>query len=157
MQYLIDGHNLIGALPDISLDDPNDEAQLVQKLAGFVARTKNRCVVVFDHGLPGGTSRLSTHDVQVIFASTASTADRLMIDRILKERSPLAWTVVSSDNAVLATARRRRMQTQTAAEFASLLHRPASRPAPGRDTAPDVRLSPEEIDEWLRLFGDEDT
>jgi S-adenosylhomocysteine hydrolase len=34
MPYMIDGHNLIGKLPDISLDDPNDEALLVQKLAG---------------------------------------------------------------------------------------------------------------------------
>ena len=35
MPYLIDGHNLIACLPDISLDDPNDEAQLVNKLKGF--------------------------------------------------------------------------------------------------------------------------
>ena len=43
MNYLIDGHNLIGQLPDISLDDPNDEALLVQKLSGFcAANTKHR-------------------------------------------------------------------------------------------------------------------
>ena len=33
--YLIDGHNLIGQLPDLSLTDPDDEAKLVQKLTGF--------------------------------------------------------------------------------------------------------------------------
>ena len=60
MAYLIDGHNLIGQLPDLSLNDPNDEAKLVQKLIGFAARQQKRVVVVFDSGLPGGKSRLST-------------------------------------------------------------------------------------------------
>ena len=59
MTYLIDGHNLIAQFPGMSLDDPNDEAMLVQKLSGFVARSKRRCVVVFDYGLPGGKSRMS--------------------------------------------------------------------------------------------------
>jgi uncharacterized protein len=153
MPYLIDGHNLIGQLPDISLDDPNDEAQLVQKLAGFVARTRHRCVVVFDHGLPGGSSRMSTRGVQVIFASQHSNADRVLIDRIHKERNPRGWTVVSSDNTVLATARRSRMQTRTSAEFAAMLQRPLPPLRPGPDEAPDVQLSPEEVDEWLDLFG----
>jgi hypothetical protein len=32
MPFLIDGHNLIGALPDLDLDDPDDEARLVERL-----------------------------------------------------------------------------------------------------------------------------
>lgn len=153
MSYLIDGHNLIGRLGDISLTDPNDEAQLVQKLAGFAARTRRRCVVVFDHGLPGGASHMSTRSVTVIFASTRSDADRVMIARIQSEARPQEWTVVSSDNAVLSTARRRKMQTLTSAEFARLLQRPAPPRKPGPDEAEDVRLSDAEVQEWLREFG----
>ena len=40
MFYLIDGHNLIGQLADIDLDDPNDESLLVQKLNGWTSRTR---------------------------------------------------------------------------------------------------------------------
>ncbi len=32
MHYLIDGHNLIAQISDISLDDPDDEAKLVLRL-----------------------------------------------------------------------------------------------------------------------------
>ena len=151
MPYLIDGHNLIGRLPDISLDDPNDEAQLVQKLAGFTARTRKRCVVVFDNGLPGGESSMSTRAVKVIFAASHyTTADRVMMARIRKERDAVAWTVVSSDNEVLDAARRYHMKTLTSAEFARLLENTAVRP--GMDVAEDVHLSEGEIDEWLRIF-----
>jgi Uma2 family endonuclease len=154
MIYLIDGHNVIGQLPDISLDDPNDEAMLVQKLVSFTARTKRRCVVVFDHGLPGGTSRMSTRDVQVVFASQRSNADRVMIERIGKIPDPVQWIVVSSDNDVLGAARGRKMQTLRSDAFAILLESP---PAPDIDAgeAPNVELSAAEVDEWLQIFGNE--
>lgn len=155
MPYLIDGHNLIGQLSDISLDDPNDEALLVQKLIGFMARTKKTCVVVFDYGLPGGTSRMSTRAVQVVFASQRSTADRVMIERIGKIPNPVDWTVISSDNDVLAAARARRMQVLRSAEFATLMQSP---PKPDVDIgeAMNVYVSPEEVAEWLKVFGSDE-
>ncbi len=152
MTYMIDGHNLIGQLPDISLEDPNDEALLVQKLVGFAARTGKKCLVVFDYGLPGGSSRMSTRSVQVVFASGRSSADRVMMERIRKIPDPLGWTVVSSDNDVLTTARLRRMGTLHSDEFAALMQAP---PKPKIDAgeAADVHLSENEVDEWLDLFG----
>ncbi len=152
--YLIDGHNLIGQLPDISLTDPNDEALLVQKLISLVARAKVFCVVVFDHGLPGGSSKMSTRSVRVVFASHGSSADRVMIDRIHKEREPQKWTVVSSDNEVLSTARRYKMQTLTSAQFTGILRRPPPPAKPGRDEAAHVHVSEKEVEEWLRIFNE---
>jgi uncharacterized protein len=152
MQYLIDGHNLIGRLPDLSLDDPNDEAQLVQKLAGFSARTKSKCTVIFDKGLPAGQSRMSTGSVKVVFAPRHSSADQVMIQRINKVSNPQMWTVVSSDNEVLNAAIRRKMKTLKSADFAALMQRPPPPDRPGRDIDADLRLSADEVDEWLRLF-----
>lgn len=154
MPYLIDGHNLIGKVPDISLDDPNDEAQLVQKLLGYVARTGVKIVVIFDHGVPAGVSRMSTRSVRVIFASPTSNADRVMIDRIYKARNPKEWWVVSSDNEVLVTARRRKMHTLSAAKFADMLANPPRRAKPGREEAANPTISKEEVDEWLRIFSE---
>lgn len=154
MSYLIDGHNLIGQLPDLQLDDPDDEAKLVQKLVGWSARTRRECVVVFDAGLPGGTSRMSTKAVRVVFASHTSSADKVIIDRIYKEKHPKNWTVVSSDNGVLDIAKRQGMQIIKAMEFARQLERPIPvRPDLGE--AVDVKLSADEVDEWLKLFGDD--
>jgi uncharacterized protein len=153
MPYLIDGHNLIGQLPDISLDDPFDEAQLVQKLSGFVARAKQKCVVIFDHGLPGGASRMGNKSVKVIFASSPSNADQLIMKRIRNERSPSSWTVVSSDNEVLNMARRHKMRAVRASDFIQLLRRPTPPPQPDVGEVADVQLSPSEIEQWLAEFG----
>ncbi|MFW5772241.1 MAG: NYN domain-containing protein [Phototrophicaceae bacterium] len=153
MPYLIDGHNLIGQMPDISLDDPNDEALLVQKLSGFVARKRQKCVVVFDHGVPGGVSRMSNRGVQVVFASPPHNADQLIMRRIHNARDPKNWTVVSSDNQVLEMARRRRMQIIRSSDFVEHLRRPPEPERPGPDEAPDVRLTEEEIEMWLREFN----
>jgi hypothetical protein len=152
MPYLIDGHNLIGQLPDISLEDPNDEAKLVQKLVGFAARSRSQCVVVFDQGLPGGQSSMSTHSVRVIFASSQhSTADKVMIERINNTQDVAEWTVVSSDQAVVDTARRRGMKILRAPEFTRLLNRPRGK----QDESVEVYPSAEEVEEWLKLFGGE--
>ena len=160
MAYLIDGHNLIGQLPDISLKDPNDEAKLVQKLIGFAARQQKRIVVVFDSGLPGGKSRLSTGQVEVIFASSATNADNVMKERIKRARDPGQWLVVSNDREVLAAARVRRMKTLTSAEFAPQLRSdqapPKAKRKPDKDegTASDVYVSPAEVEDWLKIFKD---
>lgn len=153
MNYLIDGHNLIGYLPDIRLDDPNDEALLVQKLSSFVARTRQRCIVVFDHGLPGGKSRMSTRGVQVVFASHETNADQVLRNRITNARNPKEWTVVSSDHDVINTARRCKMQTLRSVEFAALIERPPAPVKPGIDEAVDVRLTEKEVDEWMAIFS----
>lgn len=151
MPYLIDGHNLIGQLPDISLDDPNDEALLAQKLAAFAARTGKRCVVVFDSGLPGGKSRMSTNAVEVVFASQRITADKVILERIRTTRDPRFWIVVSSDQVVLDAARRKGMTTITSTEFASQLR---AMPKPkAQPEKPDKPLAPDEVEEWLKVFG----
>jgi hypothetical protein len=156
MPYLIDGHNLIGQLPDLALDDPDDEAKLVLKLVGFVARTKKKIVVVFDHGLPGGKSKLSTHSVEVIFASNPGDADSIMKGRIAKAKDVAQWTVVSNDHAVLDAAKARGMKTLRSKDFAPMLNdtthkQQVARRASGEAT--DVYVSPKEVEEWLKVFG----
>jgi uncharacterized protein len=158
MPYLIDGHNLIGQLPDIALTDPNDEAQLVQKLAGFAARTGKRCVVVFDHGLPGGKSRMSTGSVNVVFASRPGEADDLMLRRIREITDTKGWIVVTSDERVVSTARRKGMGVLRAAEFAQLMQEAPPHPTRKSPAASDKPsfVSPNEVEEWLKAFGGDD-
>ena len=91
MPLLIDGHNLIGRLPDLHLDDPHDEAKLVLRLRAYAARTRKRITVVFDHGLPGGESLpLSSAGVKAIFASAGRSADRVLQERIKEDEARLA-------------------------------------------------------------------
>ncbi len=153
MPYLIDGHNLIHYLNDIQLDDPHDEAKLVIKLRGFCAVNRKKVIVVFDHGLPGGYSQLSTPSVMVIFASAERTnADRIIRERINTIRDIKGWTVVSSDHEVLDSASAVGMRGMKCIDFAEILTRPKPE-KPHQGANPNVMVSPQEVEEWLDLFG----
>lgn len=167
MAYLIDGHNLIGQLHDISLADPNDEAKLVQKLRGFAARTgSKKVIVIFDKGMPAGASGLSNGTVEVIFASHITNADNVMIERINYARDPQHWVVVSSDNQVLDAAKNRKMKIIRSSDFAKQLNtpqpvQPASKLPPKRrdllnDTKQEMRMSAAELDDLLKAFTPDD-
>jgi predicted RNA-binding protein with PIN domain len=148
MPLLIDGHNLIGRLPDLHLDDPDDEAKLTARLRVYCARTGKRVTVVFDRGLPGGRSQeLSGGGVEVVFAATGRTADGILRARIRRARDPRGLIVVTSDREVVATAQARGARVVRAEEFAARLSEPQPVPA-GRD----VQLSVEEVEEWLSVF-----
>lgn len=152
MKYIIDGHNLISQLTDIELTDPDDEAKLVHKLRSFAARTGAFCLVYFDQGVPAGVSKLSNSKVEVRFASHRTNADQLIIQRMTQEKRPQQVTVVSSDNVVLEEARRNRMKTLKASQFANMLQHPASPEKPGIEESPETHLNDKEVEEWMKLF-----
>jgi len=155
MPFLIDGHNLIGRgqLPDLRLDDPEDEAKLVARLRAYCARTGKRVTVVFDRGLPGGRSELSGGGVKVVFASAGHTADGILRERIRRARDPRGLTVVTSDREVIAAAQAREARVMRSEEFAAQLS--ASRPVEVGGKKKE-HLSAEEVKEWLQIFGEGD-
>src|SRR3954471_8530726 len=82
LMFLVDGHNLIGQLQDLSLDDPYDEAKLAMAIRSFCMRSNMKATVIFDNGLPGGVSKqLSNSSVKVIFAPSGTQADALLMRR----------------------------------------------------------------------------
>ncbi len=122
MPYLIDGHNLIGAMKDIRLSDPNDEMKLVNKLRSYAARKGKKLTVIFDGGLPGGKSIASNDKVTVIFAAYEhSSADKLIAMRIKRLRDPQGWTLVTSDQELLGLAKSYRVRAIRSAAFADTL------------------------------------
>ena len=148
MPLLIDGHNLIGKLPDIHLDDPDDEAKLVMRLRTYCARTSKRVTVVFDQGLPGGQSlALTGGGVKVVFASAGRSADDLLLERIRGASQPRGLIVVSSDRRVMAAAEARGARAVRAEEFAAQLEIPAL-----NESGSDVHLSEDEVAQWLQEF-----
>jgi predicted RNA-binding protein with PIN domain len=152
MPVLVDGHNLIGRLPDISLADPDDEAQLVWRLQGYAGRTGKQITVVFDRGMPGGRSEnLSAGHVEVVFAPTGRKADRVLRERIRRSRNPRGLIVVTSDREVIAAAQARGARVVRAEAFASELE---TSPASEGTGKADVCLSRDELEEWLELFED---
>jgi hypothetical protein len=151
MPYLIDGHNVIGQMPNISLADPDDEAKLTALVRRFCAREQRKATLIFDGGLPGGVSKLSNADVTVIFASHRhTTADDLILNRIRDEKNPAGLIVVSSDQKIVNAARQRKMAVTSARDFGGQLLRTAS--TVERASEKEKGLSKEELAEWEALF-----
>lgn len=156
MHYLIDGHNLIGKMTDISLSDPDDEVKLVLRLRSWTSQRKKRQVtVIFDGGIPGGKEvRMSTPDVRVHFASEGKTADSSLINRIQKIKTPGEYTVVSSDNQILEAAKARRMPVMKSEKFAMRLGQLTVEEQVETAVEDDsMKVSEEEVAQWLELFG----
>jgi predicted RNA-binding protein with PIN domain len=150
MPLLIDGHNLIARLPDLHLDDPDDEAQLVERLRRYQARTGKQLTVFFDSGLPGGPARdLSTSQVKVIFAPAGQSADALIVSRVRRSRDPRGLTVVTSDQNIIAAVEARAARVLRAEAFAAELDA-----APTPSVPDEVTLSQAEVEKWLALFDE---
>jgi uncharacterized protein len=153
-RLLIDGHNLIGQMPDLSLADLDDEQQLIVRLRKYAARRRAQIVVVFDSGSPGGKSReLSGGGVTAIFAGSHTIADRVLMERIRELKKPGEWIAVSSDREVQQAAARRHLIVWSSPVFAAQLITPP--PTNGKTSAPvEAEVSPDDVQEWLNIFGD---
>jgi predicted RNA-binding protein with PIN domain len=160
MPILIDGHNLIGKLPGLSLEDADDEEQLIRLLQSHRARTGKSITVVFD---PGTTFALSQSvrlgGVEVVFAPHGSSADAVISRRVRRARDRRGWLVVTSDRELAAQVSHQGARVQDAADFARQLGSSGASPPEADGEPPTWKtepLSPEDVDKWLALFGEQD-
>ena len=151
MHWLIDGHNLIGQMPNLQLDDPHDEDKLLQYLRQYRARTGHPITVVFDAGYSYRSAQTKKQGgITIQFAPSGRTADQILMRRMRRIKNPQAYMVVTSDRAVQQAAAQHGIRTLSSGEFAQQL---LSSPQPDTDSQVDVHLSPDEVEEWLDLFN----
>jgi len=170
-QWLIDGHNVIGQLQDLSLEDPYDEAKLTSAVRSYCMRSRTKGTIIFDNGLPGGISReLSNSDVTVIFAPPKTQADSLLMRRardIGKMGTMRDLVLVTSDRRISRLAYAYGLETMASEEFALLIGFRPVEITPEASTAsatatpqveivfeknPNPVVTPQEIAYWLPIF-----
>jgi predicted RNA-binding protein with PIN domain len=144
---LIDGHNLIGQMPGLSLADPDDEQKLVVLLRAYLVRTRKKGTVIFDKGQPGGSGGWSNNVLTVLFAPAAGSADDLILNRLASGRNGREWVLVSDDQRLVEAARRAGAAVRGSGEFARDL---TSNPA-AVDKKPEGS-TPAEVAAWEKLF-----
>jgi predicted RNA-binding protein with PIN domain len=162
MQYLIDGHNLIPKVPGLSLEAPDDERQLIELLQEFCRRSGHRrrgawLEVFFDQAPLGqaGTRRYGM--VMAHFVRQGKTADQAIVLRLKRlGKGARNFTVVSSDHQVQNAAHEARAKVLSSEAFAALLRAGAGEGTPAPENRPEVTLDPQELNEWLDLFGADD-
>lgn len=154
MPILIDGHNLVGRLPALSLQDPDDEQKLVGLLKSYQARTGKAVTVVFDPGEAFHVPQARFEGrVKVVFAPHGSNADAVIVRRVRRATHPREWLVITSDRELTKKVSSYGARTMTAEAFSGQLLSPAA------DNSPDWKdesLSQDEVAEWLALFAKRD-
>jgi predicted RNA-binding protein with PIN domain len=150
MPYLIDGHNLIGAFPGMTLSDPEDERKLFEVLEDFGRSSRHKLVVFFDRGRPGmGAPVISGRMVKAHFIPAPRRADDAILDFLRGRKDGRHFTIVSSDSEIRTKARRAGAKVVTSQQFArEVQHASKNR---HNENPPEA---PEDVDAWLALFGE---
>src|SRR5262245_59693704 len=169
-ELLIDAFNVIFAHPQLGPLVRRDQEAAREQFVALVNQKRpadaTRVYVVFDahrakaHNTETGRQDTYRGAVHMVFAR--ETADAWIQRRIREASDPGMITVITSDNAIIATVRAYGAHLLRVRDFLQLSSRrkasgPAQRPGPA-DDKPE-RLSRRELEEWERLFekpADED-
>ena len=151
MPYLIDGHNLIGHMRDIRLNDPEDEARLIQMLSSFLNRVQKSGIVYFDQRAPGVQGKHRRGRLQVEFIAAPYTADHAIQNKLRQLKGEAHnYTIISSDHEVIQTAKERGAQVIESHKFIQqFLEFPSVR---DKNEKPERILTSEEIRYWQKQF-----
>ena len=154
MPYIIDGHNLIPKVPGLRLEAMDDEMQLVEMLQEFCRLRGKQADVFFDNAPPGGSRARNFGRVIARFARQGTTADDAIRARLARlGKAARNWTVVSSDQAVQASARAAQAHYISSEAFAELLVGTLEETQADLGEDEQAGLDPDELDDWLHLFG----
>jgi predicted RNA-binding protein with PIN domain len=154
-KLIIDGHNLIPKIHGLHLKDEDDEARLIDLLQEYCRLARRQAELYFDGSPEPQKSNRKNGLVHVHYIKLGYSADDAIIQFVRNLGSDKDnWTVISSDhriqNAVLASG----CKVMGSDAFARLISTTLSSEIAiqqKRDKPPSVG----EIDEWLKLFDQE--
>lgn len=153
MTYLIDGHNLIPKLPGMSLDQLDDEQELINLLIAFSRRTGRQVEVYFDQGQVSGQHDYQRKRVHVHFVRKPMIADTAIISRLLGiGKAAKNYTVVSSDREIQDRARHLGAAILSSQEFAKRLLTDSGIGKKSNSDSAQQKVN-DDIQEWLDLFS----
>ena len=155
MPYIIDGNNLIGCSPDISLEDSNSRSEILGIVKKFQKKKKSKIIVVFD-GEPDTFSNKENPNEKIVvkYPPIGDSADD-EIKRILEGYTYFRDVVlVTSDRELKDVAKKKGARVVNSIEFYYELKRVYR--ATGRielkQKRIDTELSDGEVDQWMKIF-----
>ena len=149
MPYLIDGHNLIGKLPDISLSDIDDEISLFNLLEKYFKTKRKKATVYFDKGNPLISQKVKGAFVKAKFIKDPSSADEAIILKLKQlGKNAKNYTIVTSDQWIENVAIRSGAAVISSTSFSDLLNMQKESSNPSKTHNPDVEY-------WLNIFKKE--
>ncbi len=157
MPYIIDGNNLIGSSPDISLEDSNSRKEIIAIVKKFQKKKNSKIIVVFD-GEPDtfSSEENPTEKIVIKYPPIGDSADD-EIKRILDGYTYFRDVVlVTSDRELKDIAKKKGAKVINSIEFYYELKRVYR--ATGRiemkQKRIDTELSDGEVDQWMKIFDE---
>jgi uncharacterized protein len=153
MPWIIDGHNLIPKIPDITLSMTDDEEQLIKLLIAFV-RVKRKDVTVYFDNAPIGVEKNQRYgNVSVHYVRKGRSADEAIRGKLKQlGKSAKNWTVVSSDRAIQSEARSVGAGVISSEEFSRSIISATNDLDMDNGVAHEVYPDDEEVELWLEFF-----
>jgi hypothetical protein len=159
VKILVDGYNLLHASGVFGgVRGPGgfeaSRRALLDEIARLTGAAASGVTVIFDaaDAPPGLPERYQHAGIDVRFARHHASADAMIEDLIDDHDAPTALTVVSSDNRVIAAARRRRAKPVGSDDWLAGLKAAARAAADAADAKPP-EPGAEGADYWKDYFG----
>lgn len=159
MPLLIDGNNLIGTIPFLSLTDTEVRDKLISIIKSYQVKRKNNIILFFD-GKPQNSSHIEK--INRKFTVVYPKFEDLNADLEIKKQLDLYndyrnVTLVTSDKDLKKYAKQKKAKIVNSIEFYHTIkhyHR-----IQGKHIETNHRINREltdsEIDQWMRVFDDE--
>jgi predicted RNA-binding protein with PIN domain len=156
--FIIDGYNYI--LRHFYIDMSEEHAlwdareQLIHQMIAYLGQQQIRITIVFDgQDLKGITKIQRPAGISVRFSKAPVKADPVIINLVQKSKTPKNITVVTSDNGLAAVCQSYGSEILSSEAFLDKIERERHKQNVVQKYEHD--MTPSELKEWLRLFGED--
>jgi predicted RNA-binding protein with PIN domain len=158
MSIIVDGYNYIGRSQQLRLDDPKARDTIISLFGQYCRKTRKSLTIIFDgtYSVNLANRKRQHGRVKVIYTSPVSSADDL-IKKMIREQPPQqrkGALIVTSDEDIIQCAKDHCVAWVRSEDFEQTVHRNLA-VLPKIDRT-NIRLSPEEVQKWLEIFGADD-
>ena len=153
---IIDGHNLLHAIPKVDeAFGAISDVQLCHIIGSYLTLTGQKGEIIFDGiGPPDKSGFDGISNLEVFFAGARTDTDTVIEDKIIANSAPRRLRVVSSDRRLRKAARARKATSIKSEAFWNNIQKQLSRKKPVKEpSAKRQGLSDSETRKWLDIFG----
>lgn len=155
MSIIVDGYNYIGRSQELQLNDAGARDKVIYLMGQYCARVKKSLTLIFDgnYFVHLANRKRRYGRVTVIYTSPIYTADDTIKKMVKNQESRRrkSLLVVSSDQDILQYAQSHGTQVLKSEEFERRIYQSLAKKK-GIDRV-NIRISDQEVQEWLEIFG----
>lgn len=158
LHFIIDGYNYILRHSHIDMSEEHAlwdaREQLIHQMIAYLGQRQIRITIVFDgQDLKGITKIRRPAGISVRFSKAPTKADPVIISMVQKSRMPQNIIVVTSDSGLAAVCQSYGSEILTSEDFSAKIERERQKQHVVQKYEHD--MTPSELKEWLRLFGED--